>query len=159
MKMKVFETPVYPEIEVVAKTVDSVTGTIDRKPIGRCLLTTEAVDKKYQVVDGDGTELAHVESLAEGESVELFVALVGDIKSLASKKFYTGFKAANRENPEVKDLFTDECDKIDALVAMAERMCADHPECDNQWKLVDKDGNRWFLRKICKSLRANGKID
>lgn len=159
MQMKIKEIEQYASIEIVAKTVDSVTGTIDRKPIGRCLLTTEAVDKHYEVVGGDGTEIVNVAAMAEGESVELFVALVGDIKSLASKKFYTGFKAANRENPEVTDLFTDECDKIDALVQMAGRMCADHPECDSQWQLVDANGKRYFLRKICKSLRANGKID
>lgn len=155
-KIKVIEVPEYPEIEILAKSVDTLTGSIDRKPIGRSLITLEAVDKKYTAVGGDDTL---VKTVVEAGETELWVELVGGIKSLASYKFFGGWTAKNLENPEVFELYTTEADKVEKIAATAERMCEAHPECDGQWKIVDKDGNRWFARKVCTSLRENGKID
>ena len=156
MKMKVNEKPNYAEMEIAAKTVDSLTGTIDRKKIGRVLVTEEVVAKDYEVVGGDGTLIVHAD---KAEETELFVELVGGIKSLASFRFFGGWTAKNRENPEATDLYTEEGDKIHRIAECAERMCESHPECDGQWKVVDKDGNRVFVRLVCRSLKANGKIE
>lgn len=156
MKMKVMEKPVYPEIDIVAKTVDSVCGTIDRKPIGRCLLTLEATEKNYQVVNGDGTE---VRTVKETDEVEVKVEFVGGIKSLASFRFFKPYTGENKENSGCTDVYTTECDKVAALMACAERMSDAHPECDGQWKIVDNEGRRVFLRVICKALRANGRVE
>ena len=156
MKMKVTERPNYPELDIVAKTVDTLAGTIDRKKVSRCLVTEEVVAKDYQVVDGDGVKVVHANK-TEGET-ELFVELVGGVKSLASFKFYGGWTAKNKENPEVSELFTEEGDKITRAADCAARMCKSHPECDGQWKLVDKDGNRWFLRLVNRALKANGRL-
>lgn len=156
MKMKVNEKPNYAELEIAAKTVDSLTGTIDRKKIGRVLVTEEVVAKDYEVVGGDGALIVHAD---KAEETELFVELVGGIKSLASFRFYGGWTAKNRENPEATDLYTEEGDKISRISECAERMCESHPECDGQWKVVDKDGNRVFVRLVCRSLKANGKIE
>ena len=55
-KMKFREIPSFEEVEVAAKTTDTITGTIDRKTIGRVLLTTaEGFEGKHEVVAGDGT--------------------------------------------------------------------------------------------------------
>ena len=156
MKMKVTEIPVYPEIEVIAKTVNTVGGTIDRKPVKRVLITTEAVAKDYVVVGGDDTR---IKGVSEIEEMELRVELVGGIKSLASYKFFKGYTAKNAENPEINELFTEEGEKIERLTETAKRMCESHPECDGQWKIIDNDGNRVIIREICKCLKANGKID
>lgn len=157
MKMKVMEKPVYPEIDVVAKTVSGTEcGTIDRKVVGRVLLTLENAEKEYQVVGGDETG---IKTVKEFDEFEVKVEFVGGIKSLASFKFYKGYVAANRENPEIDDVYTTEVDKIEKLRDCAFRMSEAHPECDGQWKIIDKDGKRVFLRAICKSLKANGKIE
>ena len=39
-KMKFREIPSFEEVEVAAKTTDTITGTIDRKTIGRVVVTT-----------------------------------------------------------------------------------------------------------------------
>ena len=163
-KMKIREIPVYEECEIEAKTTDTITGTIDRKTIGRVLLTTaEGFEGKHEVVDGDGTAIRTVKEFGKDENaddaVEVVVELVGGVKSLASYKFFKGYKAANAENPDVMDVFTEDGAQINKIVATAERMCAAHPECDNQWKVVTKsEGRRVFLRKIATNLDATGKI-
>ena len=163
-RMKFREVPKFEEVDVVAKTCDSVTGTIDRKPIGRVLLTTaEGFEGKHEVVDGDGTPIRTVKEFGKDENaddaVEVVVELVGGVKSLASYKFFKGYKAANAENPDVMDVFTEDGAQINKIVATAERMCASHPECDNQWKVVTKsEGRRVFLRLIATNLDATGKI-
>jgi hypothetical protein len=164
MQCKYTEVPKYESVDVVAKTTEAITGTIDRKLVGRALLTTEAgFSGKHQVVGGDGTVIRTVQKIGEGEgevpAVELFVELVGDIKSLASYKFFKGYVGDNAENAGVKDLYTDDGVQIARLVGTAQRMCDDHPECDSQWKIVDKDGNRWFIRKITADVKSNGMID
>ena len=164
MNMKYTEIPTYESVDVVAKTNEAITGTIDRKLIGRALLTTQAgFEGKHQVVDGDGTPIRTVTEIGEGEgkaqAVELFVELVGGIKSLASYKFFAGYVGKNPENADVMDLYTDNGDQVAKIVETARRMCASHPECDSQWKIVDASGRRWFLRKIATCLKANGKID
>lgn len=156
MKMKVMEKPQYPEIEIVAKTVESECGTIDRKPIGRCLLTTEETDKEYLVVGGDDSL---VKTVKEAEEVEVKVEFVGGVKSLASFKFFKAYVAGNTENEGITDVYTGEYDKLERVRECAARMSEAHPECDGQWMIVDKDGKRVFLRVICKSLKANGKIE
>lgn len=156
MKMKVMEKPQYPEIEIIAKTVESECGTIDRKSIGRCLLTTEVVDKEYQVVGGDDTL---VKSVKEAEEIEVRVEFVGGVKSLASFKFFKHYTAENKENSGIIDIYTDEGDKLERIRECAARMAEAHPECDGQWKIVDNKGTRVFIRIICKYLKANGKIE
>lgn len=156
MKMKVMEKPQYPEIEIVAKTVESECGTIDRKPIVRCLLTTEEVEKEYQVVGGDNTL---VKTVKEAEAVEVKVEFVGNVKSLASFKFFKHYTADNKENSDVVDIYTEESDKLERIRECAARMAEAHPECDGQWKIVDNTGKRVFIRIICKYLKANGKIE
>ena len=157
MKMKIMEKPSYPEMEIVAKTVNGTEcGTIDRKVISRVLLTLEAAEKDYQVVGGDGVGIKTVQ---EFEEFEVKVEFVGGIKSLASFKFYKGYKAENRENAGVTDLYTTEVEKIEKLRDCAFRMSEAHPECDRQWKIVDNNGKRVFLRAICKSLKNNGMIE
>lgn len=153
MKMKVMEVPVYPEIDIVGKTIDTTTGTIDRKSIGRCLITTEAVDKRYTVVGGDKTELKTVSPV---DVVELYVELVGGTRSLASFKFFDAYVASNKENPEIIDIYTIDAEKISRLVECAERMSESHPECDGQWKIVDANDTRYFLRQIAVALTENG---
>ena len=163
-KMKFREVPKFEEVDVVAKTCDSVTGTIDRKTIGRALITTaEGFEGKHEVVDGDGTTIRTVKEFGKEENaddaVEVVVELVGGVKSLASYKFFKGYKAANAENPDVMDVFTEDGAQINKIVATAERMCAAHPECDGQWKVVTKsEGRRVFLRLIATNLDATGKI-
>lgn len=164
MNMKYEAVPQYETVEIVAKTLDTITGTIDRKLVGRALLTTQAgFEGKHRVVDGDGTVIRTVTEIGEGDgkaaTVELFVRLVGDIKSLASYKFFKGYVAANPENPECVDLFTADGDQVQRIVETAKRMCADHPECDSRWEIVDANGKRYFLRMIATCLKANGKID
>lgn len=164
MKCKFTEIPHYEEVEIVAKTLEAVTGTIDRRLVGRALLTTEAgFSGKHQVVGGDGVGIRTVQKIGtengEAATVELFVRLVGDIKSLASYKFFKGYVAQNPENPECTDLFTDDFDQVKRVVDTAKRMCDDHPECDSRWEIVDAAGKRYFLRKIVADLKANGKID
>lgn len=164
MQCKYTEVPKYESVDVVAKTTEAITGTVDRKLVGRALLTTEAgFEGRHQVVGGDGVVIRTVQKIGEGEgeapTVELFVELVGNVRSLASYKFFKGYVGANPENAGVKDLYTDDGVQIDRLVGTAHRMCDDHPECDSQWKIVDKDGNRWFLRKIATDVKSNGMID
>lgn len=159
MKMKVTEVPNYPEFEVVGKTTDSTTGTIDRKPIGRALITTEDLQgKKLTPVDGDGTVLKQVTAIDKEAATELFIELVGGTKSAASRKFFGGYTAENTENAGVKELYTTEVDKINGLVNLAHKMCEVHPESDDQWKIVDKDGNTWYIRTIATDLTACGKV-
>jgi hypothetical protein len=64
MKMKYREVPAFEEVEGVAKTLEATTGTIDRKAVGRALLTTQAgfAGKKHEIVDGDGVNLRTVAS-------------------------------------------------------------------------------------------------
>ena len=163
-KMKFREVPKFEEVNVVAKTCDSVTGTIDRKTIGRALITTEeGFEGKHEVVDGDGTTIRTVKEFGKEENaddaVEVVVELVGGVKSLASYKFFKGYKAANAENPDVMDVFTEDGAQINKIVACATRMADSHPECDGQWKIVTKsEGRRVFLRKIATNLDATGKI-
>lgn len=164
MNMKYTEIPTYEQVDVVAKTNEAITGTIDRKLVGRSLLTTQAgFEGKHCVVDGDGTPIRTVKEIGEDEgkvpAVELFVELVGGIRSLASYKFFAGYIGKNPENAGVTDLYTANEDQVNKIVATARRMCEANPQCDSQWKVVDKDGNRWFLRKIATCLKANGKID
>ena len=164
-KMKIREIPVYEECEVEAKTIDSTTGTIDRKTIGRCLLTLAAgYAGKHEVVDGDGTPIVTVESFGKDEDavkeIEVVVELVGGMKSLASYKFFGGYKAENRENPGVTDIFVEDGAQIAKIVACAERMCRDHSEVDGMWQIVEKStGKRVFLRKIATNLSKTGKIE
>lgn len=164
MKCKYTEIPTYEEVDIAGKTVEAITGTIDRKPVGRVLITTAAgFAGKHQVVGGDGTAIRTVQAIGENEgdakAPELFVRLVGDIKSLASYKFYKGFVAKNAENPECVDLFTEDGEQVNRLVETARRMCADHPECDSRWEITDANGVRYFLRKIATSVNAAGKVD
>lgn len=164
MNMKYEAIPQYESVDIAAKTVNTITGTIDRKPVGRALITTAAgFEGKHQVVNGDGVAIRSVQKIGtdngEAATVELFVELVGGVKSLASYKFFAGYVAKNAENPECVDLFTDDTEKISRVVSTAERMCASHPECDSQWKLVDKDGTRYFLRVISTDLTATGRIN
>ena len=163
MKMKYKEVPSFEEVEIVAKTVDTTAGTMDRKTVGRCLLTTaEGFSGKHEVVDGDGTPIATVKSFGKDEDevkeVEVKVALVGDIKSLASFKFFGGYMAPNRENAGVTDIFVEDGAQINKIVACATRMADAHPECDGMWQIIDKDGKRVFLRLIATNLDATGKI-
>lgn len=163
-KMKIREIPVYEECEIEAKTIDSTTGTIDRKTIGRCLLTLAAgYAGKHEVVDGDGTPIVTVESFGKDEDavkeVEVVVELVGGMKSLASFKFFGGYMAPNRENAGVTDIFVEDGAQINKIVACATRMADAHPECDGVWQIVDKDGKRVFLRKIATNLSKTGKIE
>ena len=163
-KMKYREVPKFEECEIEAKTVDTITGTIDRKTIGRVLITTaEGFEGKHEVVDGDGTTIRTVKEFGKDENaddaVEVVVELVGGVKSLASYKFFKGYKAANAENPDVMDVFTEDGAQINKIVACATRMADSHPECDGQWKIVTKsEGRRVFLRKIATNLDATGKI-
>ena len=154
MKMKVTEKPVYPEIEVFAKTHDSCTGTIDRKTFGRALLTLEAVSKDYQVVGGDGVG---IRTVTECKVKELKVRFVGDITSLASFKFFDCWVAANPENDGVMDIFTTDSEKIDSIRGCAERMSGAHPECDGQWEIIDAETKkRVFVRLVDKDLSETG---
>lgn len=164
MNMKYEAIPQYESVDVAAKTVDTITGTIDRKPVGRALITTAAgFEGKHQVVGGDGVAIRSVQKIGtengEAAPVELFVRLVGGIKSLASYKFFAGYVAKNPENPEVDDLFTDDECQIDKIVHTAERMCASHPECDSQWEIVDASGKRYFIRVITTDLTATGRVN
>ena len=165
MKMKYKEIPSFEEVEIVAKTVDTTAGTMDRKTVGRCLLTTaEGFEAKHEVVDGDGTPIVTVKSFGKDEDevkeIEVKVALVGDIKSLASFKFFGGYTAPNRENPGVTDVFVEDGAQINKIVACAERMCHDHSEVDGMWQIVEKStGKRVFLRKIATNLSKTGKIE
>lgn len=164
MKCKYTEIPVYEEVDIAGKTVEAITGTIDRKPMGRVLITVAAgFAGKHQVVGGDGTAIRSVQAIGENEgdakTVELFVRLAGDIKSLASYKFYRGYVAKNAENPECVDLFTEDSEQVNRIVETAHRMCASHPECDSRWEIVGADGTRYFLRKIAANVNAAGKVE
>lgn len=164
MKVKYTDIPSYESVELVGKTTRAVCGTIDRKLVGRCLITTEdGFTGKHMVVNGDGTPIVSVKEIGEGEGktaeVELFVQLVGGKKSLASFKFFKGFLADNRENAGVVDIFTENGDQVARIEECARRMCEAAPECDGQWMIVDKDGKRHFLRKITTDVNASGKIE
>ena len=164
MQCKYTEVPKYETVDIVAKTTEAVTGSIDRRLVGRALLTTEAgFSGGHQVVGGDGTVIRTVRKIGEGEgeagTVELFVRLVGDVRSLARYKFFKGYVAENPENPECVDLFTEDGEQVNRLVETARRMCADHPECDSRWEIVDAAGVRHFLRKIATDVKPNGMID
>lgn len=164
MQCKYTEVPKYETVELAGKTVEAITGTIDRKPVSRVLITTAAgFAGSHQVVGGDGTTIRTVQAIGENEgdakAPELFVRLVGDIKSLASYKFFKGYVAKNAENPECTDLFTEDCEQVNRIVETAKRMCADHPECDSRWEITDANGARYFLRKIATGLDSAGMID
>lgn len=159
MKAKYREVPVYEQVELVGKTIDSTCGTIDRKSIGRVLLTEEAgFDGKHEVVDGDGTVIRTVAKIGE-DGIELAVRLVGDIKSLATYKVYDGWTAGNKENAGVIDVFSKDAEgKFLSILNTAKRMSAAHPECDDQWEVIEAaTGKRVFLRKIA-DVDANGKV-
>ena len=157
MKMKYMPKPSYPEVDIIGKTVTSETGTIDRRPIGRKLITAEpgfGEDDKV-VLDGDGVTIQSVKKVDE---LEILVMLVDGQKSAASFKFFEVYTAANKENPEVVDLFTIDADKVERARKCAERMCAANPGCDGQYKFVNKaTGERVFLRTIDRELTPNGK--
>ena len=161
-KVKFTEKPTYEEVELVGKTFDSITGTIDRKPISRSLITEQAgFEDKHIVVNGDeSTTIKTVEKIGD-DGVELFVELVGGIRSLASKKVFAGWTAKNKENGDVVDVYLDaageDASKARGLVDIATRMCAAHPECDNQWKIVGKDGGRVFIRLVDTEIDGRGK--
>lgn len=160
-KVKYREIPTFEEVELVGKTYDSVTGTIDRKPIGRALITEQpGFEGKHEVVakDADGTVIRSVEKIDEEHGIELAVEFVGGIRSLATKKVFKGYKAKNPENPDVTDLFV-ECAAVPTeLVNIARRMDNVHPECDGQWKVVDVEtGKRVFFRIYDPNLKSNGK--
>lgn len=167
MKMKYMDLPSYEEVEIVGKTSEAIAGTIDRKLVGRSLITTQAgFEAKHVVVKGDETPIVTVAKIGEGEGehaeVELFAELVGGKRSLASYKFFTGFVGENRENTGVKELYVLEGSadhaKVNRLLDTAERMCDSMPECDGQWKIVSADGTRWFIRLYRAELKANGKF-
>lgn len=154
--IKIEKKPVYDQIAVAGKTYNTVTGTVDRKLVGRVLITTDGgFSGQHQVVGGDGTGILTVKPV-EGET-ELFVELAGGVKSLASFKFFGGFEAPNKENAGVTDLFTTEHDKVERLVACALRMSNAHPECDGQWRIIDARGTRYFLRETAE-VNESGKI-
>lgn len=154
--LKIEKKPVYDTIDIAGKTYNTVTGTVDRKLVGRVLLTTEAgFNGQHQVVGGDGTGILTVKPI-EGDT-ELYVELAGNIRSLASFKFFGGFEAPNKENAGVTDLFTTEHDKVERLVKCALRMSEAHPECDGQWAVVNSSGARFFLREFAEVNEA-GKI-
>ena len=151
--------PVYTQLNALGKTCgQAATGTIDRKVISRCILTDSVFDKDYRVVGGDDTKFVKV--VAKDE-VEVWVEMVGNIKSLASFKFFGVYVAANKENDGVTDIFvpadSDDQTKIERALDCASRMSGAHPECDGQYKFVDKDGNRVFLRSYAK-VNAHGMI-
>lgn len=163
MKMKYTEKPVYPEVEIVGKTVDSLKGTIDSRPIGRRLLTEEegfgkGTDKEGKMaLNGDGTTIKSVKKVSE---IELIIELVDGTKSAASFKFFDAYTAPNDENDGVDDIFTDNGEQIGRIESCADRMTDAAPGCDGQYKIVRKsDGKRVFLRLIAKKLCDNGKID
>ena len=151
--------PTYVQLNAIGKTCgQAATGTIDRKVISRCILTDSVFDKDYRVVGGDDTKFVKVTAKDE---IEVWVEMVGNIKSLASFKFYGVYIAANKENDGVTDIFvpadSDDQTKIERALDCASRMANAHPECDGQYKFVDKDGNRVFLRSYAK-VNAHGMI-
>ena len=159
MKAKYREVPTYEQVELVGKTVDSTCGTIDRKPIGRVLLTEEAgFAGNHEVVNGDGAVIHTVAKIGE-DGIELAVRLVGGIKSLATYKVYDGWTAGNKENAGVVDVFSKDAEgKFLSILNTARRMSAAHPECDDQWEVIEvATGKRVFLRKIA-DVDANGRV-
>lgn len=151
--------PVYAQLNALGKTCGSAaTGTIDRKIISRRILTDSAFDQNYRIVNGDDTKFVTV---AEKDEVEVWVEFVGGVKSLASFKFFDVLIAPNEENNGVTDIFiateSDDQAKIDRAIDCASRMAAAHPACDGQYKFVDVDGNRVFLRSYAK-VNASGMI-
>lgn len=162
MKVKYKEIPTYEEVELVGKSFDTIAGTIDRKPVGRALITEQAgFEGKHEVVaeGADGTPIRSVEKINEdGDGIELVVEFVGGIRSLATKKVYKGWTAKNIENKDVVDVFVTDTDAIDAVKRIARRMDEQHPECDSQWQILDKaTGKRVFLRLVDTDIKANGK--
>ena len=151
--------PTYVQLNAIGKTCgQAATGTIDRKVISRCILTDSVFDKDYRVVGGDDTKFVKV---AAKDEIEIWIEMVGNIKSLASFKFFDVYVAANKENDGVTDIFvpadSDDQVKIERALDCASRMAGAHPECDGQYKFVDKDGNRVFLRSYAK-VNARGMI-
>ena len=151
--------PTYVQLNAIGKTCgQAATGTIDRKVIARCILTDSVFDNDYRVVGGDDTKFVKV--VAKDE-IEIWIEMVGNIKSLASFKFFDVYVAANKENDGVTDIFvpadSDDQAKIERALDCASRMASAHPECDGQYKFVDKDGNRVFLRSYAK-VNAHGMI-
>lgn len=161
--MKYTEKPTYPEVEIIAKTVDSLAGTIDRRKFGRLLLTEEEGFGKGTehegkiVLNGDGTTIKTVKKVDE---IEVVIELVDGQKSAASFKFFDAHTAKNDENEDVEDVFTTNGEQMDRIEACALRMCDANPGVDGQYKIVRKDnGTRVFLRLISKTLKENGKVD
>lgn len=151
--------PTYVQLNAIGKTCgQAATGTIDRKVISRCILTDSVFDKDYRVVGGDDTKFVKV--VAKDE-IEIWIEMVGNIKSLASFKFFDVYVAANKENDGVTDIFvsadSDDQIKIERALNCASRMAGANPGCDGQYKFVDKDGNRVFLRSYAK-VNAHGMI-
>ena len=162
MNMKYTEKPEFKSVNILGKTVDSVCGTIDRKQIARVFITEElgfGVDgKDFVAVKGD--ENVTIKTVAKADETEVFVELVGGIKSLATAKFYGAYVAGNKENADVTDIYVtgDECSKIGKLSSIASGMNAVHPECAGEFKFTDKDGKRVFLRAYRTDVGENGKL-
>ena len=141
---------------VVTPDKDERTLTVSDNGIG---MTQEEMENNLGTIAKSGSLQFKKENENADDAVEVVVELVGGVKSLASYKFFKGYKAANAENPDVMDVFTEDGAQINKIVATAERMCAAHPECDGQWKIVTKsEGRRVFLRMIAANLDATGKI-
>ena len=162
MNMKYTEKPEFKSVNILGKTVDSVCGTIDRKPIARTFITEElgfgVAGKDFIAVKGD--ENVTIKTVAKADETEVFVEFVGGIKSLATAKFYGAYVADNRENANVSDIYVtgDEYSKISKLSSIASGMSAAHPECAGEFKFTDKDGKRVFLRGYRTDVGENGKL-
>ena len=163
MKLKYTDKPSYPEVEVFGKTISgSVFGTVDRRPVGRRLLTTEegfvsgGAHADKVIVDGDGTVVQTVKKVDE---VEVVVQLVDGSKSAASFKFFDCYTAPNTENEGVLDVFTTNGEQLERIEMCAERMCLMAPGNDGQYSIVAKgDGKRVFLRAFSKNVVDGGKL-
>lgn len=162
-KIKYDKVPVYAEVEVFGKTTSgSVFGTVARRDVGRCLLTEEsgfdptAEDGRRMAVGGDANCL--IQTVAKVAEKSLFVRLAGGAKSAAEFKFFDCYEAKNRENDGITDVFVKKAVKeVDEIVKCADGMCKAHPECSDRWEIVDKDGNRVFIR-IYGSVGKNGEL-
>lgn len=147
--------PEYKTVALVAKTTETISGTIDRKPVPRRLLTeAEGFDGKQVVVDGDDVGIFTAAKKAE---VEVWVELVGPTKSKASWKFYDVLTLDCPENEGVTEIFTDDVEKVGHVTGCAARMCSANPDCDNMWQLVDKDGKRVIVRIVDKAVTETGR--
>lgn len=162
-KIKYEKVPVYAEVEVFGKTTNgSVFGTVARRDVGRCILTEEAgfdpateEGRRHKVGDSSNDLIVTAAKVAEKV---LFVRLAGGAKSAAEFKFFDCYEAKNRENEGITDVFVKKNVKeVDEIVKCADGMCKAHPECSDRWDIVDKDGNRVFIR-IYGEVDKNGEI-